>query len=65
MQGVPPESLKATAVAAIDAGLMPAGLNQIEWDGRDSSGAEVASGIYLCRLQAGAHHATEKLTVLR
>jgi len=52
-------------VEEIDAGVLPAGHNKIEWDGRDLSGSEVASGIYLCKLQAGEHYATRKLTVLR
>jgi hypothetical protein len=52
-------------VDEVDADLMPAGLNEMEWDGRDSSGAEVASGIYRCKLHAGGHYATKKLTVLR
>ncbi|MEA3409791.1 MAG: FlgD immunoglobulin-like domain containing protein [Candidatus Eisenbacteria bacterium] len=52
-------------VAEIDAGSMDAGRHGIPWDGRDGSGADVASGIYLCRLDAGGQHTTEKVTVLR
>jgi len=52
-------------VAKIDDGHREAGLQEITWDGRDANGAEVASGIYLCRLDAGEHHATRKVTVLR
>jgi len=52
-------------VAEIDAGALPAGPNEMMWDGRDSGGEDVASGIYLCRLKAGDDHATSKLTVLR
>jgi flagellar hook assembly protein FlgD len=28
------------------------------WDGRDQRGREVASGLYLCRLQAGVEQGT-------
>jgi hypothetical protein len=52
-------------VAEIDAGSREAGPHEILWDGRDRSGAEVASGIYLCRLDAGDYHTTGKVTVLR
>jgi len=52
-------------VAKIDVGSIQAGPHEIAWDGLNSSGAEVASGIYLCRLDAGDHHATGKVTVLR
>ncbi len=52
-------------VAEIDAGSREAGPHTLSWDGRDRSGAEVASGIYLCRLDAGDCHTTGKVTVLR
>ncbi|MEE8572171.1 MAG: FlgD immunoglobulin-like domain containing protein, partial [Gemmatimonadota bacterium] len=52
-------------VAEVDDGYREAGLQEIAWDGRDANGAVVASGIYLCRLDAGEHHATRKVTVLR
>ena len=52
-------------VAEIDAGSREAGPHTIPWDGRDRSGEEVASGIYLCRLDAGDHHTIGKVTVLR
>jgi hypothetical protein len=42
-----------------------AGLHSAAWDGRDRSGIEVTSGIYLCRLEAGRHAKTMKMTVLR
>ena len=52
-------------VAEIDAGWMSAGPNEIAWDGIDTSGNGVASGIYLCRVEAGKHSAMQRVTVLR
>jgi hypothetical protein len=35
------------------------------WDGRDSYGQEVSSGIYFYNLTAGKFHATRKLTIIK
>ena len=44
---------------------MPAGRNSVAWDGRDDSGREVASGVYLMQLRAGGRVASGKLTLMR
>jgi len=46
-------------------GYWPAGAQQVEWDGRNEQGQAVASGIYLCRLQAAQQVETRKLLLLR
>lgn len=38
-----------------------AGAHQIEWDGRDSKGNAVPSGIYFCRLMADGFIETRKM----
>ncbi len=43
----------------------PAGVNTVVWDGRDESGKEVSSGIYIYRLQAGASVQSRKLSFVR
>lgn len=35
---------------------IPNGWHQIQWQGFNSTGTPVASGIYICRLSAGSHH---------
>ena len=43
----------------------PAGVNAVVWDGRDQSGQEVSSGIYIYRLQTGASVQSRKLSFMR
>ncbi|HWO57957.1 MAG TPA: HYR domain-containing protein, partial [bacterium] len=42
-----------------------AGPHSVSWDGRDVSGAQVPSGIYLYRLQAGAEMTTRKMVLMK
>ena len=42
-----------------------AGYYTVSWDGRDDFGRQVASGIYLCRVQAGAFQAMKKMVILK
>jgi flagellar hook assembly protein FlgD len=37
----------------------------VEWDGRDQRGNQVASGVYLSRMQAGSFSQTKKLVLLK
>ena len=46
-------------------GPLEAGRHEIPWDGRDAEGVDVPSGIYFCRVKAGQHEVTSKVTVLR
>lgn len=42
-----------------------AGMNSVVWDGRDESGKEVSSGIYIYRLQTGESIHSHKLSFVR
>ncbi|MEW6752934.1 MAG: FlgD immunoglobulin-like domain containing protein [Candidatus Latescibacterota bacterium] len=42
-----------------------AGRHQAVWDGRDARGREVATGVYLVRLQAGMRQQTRRCLLLR
>lgn len=52
-------------VATIFNGQAQAGLNSIEWDGRNESGNSVASGIYFYRLTADKYTETKKMTLIK
>jgi len=52
-------------VATLHSGPLSAGEHTLAWDGRDSTGAEVASGIYFCRATVGDWRQARKLVVLR
>jgi hypothetical protein len=41
-----------------------AGTHALTWDGRTSSGAKAANGIYLVRVSAGSYSATRKLIIV-
>jgi hypothetical protein len=43
----------------------PAGRHEADWDGRDASGREVASGCYLARLEFGGKVATVRMGLVR
>jgi hypothetical protein len=38
---------------------------QVIWDGRDSEGSEVSSGIYFYAVQAGEYRETKKMTLMK
>jgi hypothetical protein len=46
-------------------GAAQAGQHTVTWDGRDDAGRRVASGTYLCRMQAGDHVAVQSIVVAR
>jgi hypothetical protein len=44
---------------------MPAARHQVLWDGRDSRGMSVASGVYFYRLETPSFRATKKMIMLK
>ncbi len=44
---------------------LAAGPQVARWDGRDDRGRAVASGVYLCRLEAGARFIQRRMTLIR
>ena len=58
-------NLAGQKVATLMDGIRQAGAHTIRWDGRDDSGRELASGVYLYRLQSSGRVETRKLVLLR
>jgi hypothetical protein len=52
-------------VATLKDGVSNAGQHAARWDGRDSSGAPVASGVYFARLEVGGWSASQKMVLLK
>jgi hypothetical protein len=58
-------SAAGTLVRTIAAGTQNPGWYNATWDGSDSRGREVGTGVYLVRFEAGAYKSTRKLVVQR
>ena len=52
-------------VTSLVAGELPAGNHQVMWDGTDSDGGSVASGIYFYRISAENFSASKKMLLLK
>jgi len=52
-------------VARLDQGLRSSGTHKAQWDGKDSKGRAVASGVYFYRLDVSGHVEPRKMTLLK
>ncbi|MDD3642916.1 MAG: FlgD immunoglobulin-like domain containing protein, partial [Candidatus Krumholzibacteria bacterium] len=52
-------------VRRLEEGHREAGYHRVEWNGADSRGIPVSSGIYLCRLRADKQVLTRKMVLLK
>jgi hypothetical protein len=52
-------------VATLTDRVFDAGRHRMSWDGRDSRGRDVASGVYICRLDTGAGRDSKKMILAR
>ncbi len=58
-------SVTGRLVRTLDAGFLEAGIWTLEWNGRDESGRELPSGVYVARLEAGLEEREAKLVLIR
>ena len=57
--------MRGRVVARLLQAPLPPGRHAVTWNGRDTGGREVPSGVYVARLRAGETLVTRKLTLLR
>ena len=57
--------IRGRAVRTLLDGTHPEGTGQVVFDGRDSGGRSLPSGVYLYRLQTPVGERTEKLSIVR
>mgnify|MGYP000847463654 FL=1 len=57
--------LKGRKTATLQNGFMSAGKHSIIWNGKDSTSRDVASGVYILRLEAGGKSHSRKVTLLK
>ena len=58
-------NLAGQVVAGLVYGLREAGSYTLTWDGRDNADRELASGVYIYRLQVGRNIRTHRMLLLR
>jgi len=58
-------TLTGQLVRTLIDGERPAGAYAVVWDGTDDVGRNVASGVYVCRMEAGEFNAVQKLILVR
>jgi len=58
-------NVRGQRVRTLYDGRQGAGRHTLNWDGRDTGGRLLSSGIYLYRLEAGQFHQTRKMTLMK
>lgn len=58
-------NLLGQKIATLISGPFLAGPNTVNWDGRDSDGRQVASGVYIVKIEANQQTRTRKLVLIR
>jgi hypothetical protein len=57
--------LRGRKIATIMDSDMPVGKHSITWNGKDSKGKDMASGVYILHLDAGGKHHSRKVTLMK
>ena len=58
-------NIRGQKVRSLLDGLFESGSNTVVWDGRDDSGRELGSGVYLYRMMAGEETSVRKMVLLK
>ena len=57
--------IQGRVMKSVDTGTQLNGWHQFTWDGLDDSGAQISTGVYLARVQAGSHADVVKMIFLK
>jgi flagellar hook assembly protein FlgD len=52
-------------VRTLSQGVLPAGVTNLNWDGRDIAGREVGSGVYYVNLEVNGESVSRSMTLLK
>ena len=58
-------NIKGQKVRSLVNGFYPAGEYSVIWNGHDDHGAEVSSGIYLYRMEAGEYKTVRRMLLVK
>ena len=58
-------NLKGQKVKTLLGSTVAAGQHSVVWDGTDDNGRAMASGVYLCRMEAGSHRSSLKMILIK
>lgn len=58
-------NMSGQAVRTLLSEVRPIGAHQVDWDGADDAGAQVASGVYLYRLHSGTGERVRRMVLIR
>ena len=58
-------SVDGKAVKTLVSGPHDAGIGRVTWNGTDTHGREMGSGVYFVRFQAGTHVLNRKIVLLK
>ncbi len=58
-------NVRGERVRVLIDGVVQNGLNNVEWNGKDSAGRQMASGVYFYRLDAGERSITRRMIIIR
>jgi hypothetical protein len=58
-------NIKGQKVKTLVNDIMSAGIHKIEWNGKDDSGKNVASGIYFSKMRSGRYTSTKKMILMK
>jgi hypothetical protein len=58
-------NINGELVASLVDGKQVSGLHQVTWDGTNTYGSRVASGVYFCAMNVGAQKSVKKMTLMK